>query len=76
VYGGNRLPLPNGGAIVIWGKHDLQKRRRRPIPVILETGFVVVGVPSFWQTTTIGAVLVMAVALDRKQRRSVAATYI
>jgi len=38
------------------------------IPAVLENGFVILGVPPFWQQTVIGAVLVIAVFLDQFKR--------
>ena len=38
------------------------------IPAVLENGFVILGVPPFWQQTVIGAVLVIAVFLDQLKR--------
>jgi ribose transport system permease protein len=40
------------------------------IPVVLASGFVILGLPPFWQEIAIGAVLVLAVLLDRFRRRS------
>lgn len=39
------------------------------IPVILLNGFVIVGIPPFWQTFAMGAVLVLAVFIDQIKRR-------
>jgi len=38
------------------------------IPVVLSSGFVIMGLPPFWQEIAIGAVLIAAVLLDRYQR--------
>ncbi|MEI9402551.1 ABC transporter permease [Mesorhizobium argentiipisi] len=38
------------------------------IPAVLRNGFVIVGVPSFWQQIAVGAILVVAVYLDQKRR--------
>jgi ribose transport system permease protein len=40
------------------------------IPVVLQDGLVIVGLPSFWQTVLIGAILIAAVYLDQVKRRS------
>lgn len=40
------------------------------IPVILLNGFVIIGIPPFWQTVTMGAVLIVAVWLDQLKRRA------
>ena len=40
------------------------------IPVILLNGFVIIGIPPFWQTVTMGAVLIVAVWLDQIKRRT------
>ena len=39
------------------------------IPVILLNGFVILGIPPFWQTVAMGAVLVLAVFIDQLKRR-------
>lgn len=39
------------------------------IPVILLNGFVILGIPPFWQTVAMGAVLVLAVFVDQLKRR-------
>lgn len=39
------------------------------IPIVLLNGFVIVGIPPFWQTVTIGAVLIFAVFVDQLKRR-------
>jgi ribose transport system permease protein len=39
------------------------------IPVILLNGFVILGIPPFWQTVSMGAVLVLAVFIDQLKRR-------
>lgn len=40
------------------------------IPIVLLNGFVILGIPPFWQTVAMGAVLVLAVYLDQLKRRS------
>jgi ribose transport system permease protein len=40
------------------------------IPIILLNGFVILGIPPFWQTVTMGAVLVLAVWIDQLKRRA------
>jgi ribose transport system permease protein len=40
------------------------------IPIVLLNGFVILGIPPFWQTVTIGAVLVLAVYIDQLKRRA------
>ena len=40
------------------------------IPVVLLNGFVVLGLPPFWQQVSVGAVLIGAVYLDQLRRRS------
>jgi len=39
------------------------------IPVVLLNGFVVLGLPPFWQQVTVGAVLIGAVYFDQLRRR-------
>ena len=39
------------------------------IPVILLNGFVILGIPPFWQTVAMGAVLILAVWIDQLKRR-------
>lgn len=39
------------------------------IPAVLRNGFVIVGIPSFWQQITVGMILVGAVYLDQLRRR-------
>jgi ribose transport system permease protein len=39
------------------------------IPSVLDTGFVIVDVQPFWATVAIGAVLIIAVAIDQARRR-------
>lgn len=39
------------------------------IPIVLLNGFVILGIPPFWQTVTIGAVLIVAVFVDQLKRR-------
>jgi ribose transport system permease protein len=38
------------------------------IPAVLENGFVIVGVETFWQQVAVGAVLIVAVYLDQLRR--------
>jgi ribose transport system permease protein len=40
------------------------------IPIVLLNGFVIIGIPPFWQTVTMGAVLVLAVYIDQLKRRA------
>jgi ribose transport system permease protein len=40
------------------------------IPVVLQNGFVIVGVQPFWQNVAIGSVLIAAVYLDQMRRRA------
>lgn len=40
------------------------------IPTVLQNGFVISGVPPFWQQVAIGVVLVIAVYVDQLRRRS------
>jgi len=40
------------------------------IPVVLQNGFVVLGIQPFWQQVAVGVVLVAAVYLDQLRRRS------
>lgn len=40
------------------------------IPIVLLNGFVIVGIPPFWQTVAMGAVLVLAVWIDQLKRRA------
>jgi ribose transport system permease protein len=40
------------------------------IPIVLLNGFVILGIPPFWQTAAIGAVLIAAVYIDQLKRRS------
>jgi ribose transport system permease protein len=40
------------------------------IPIVLLNGFVIIGIPPFWQTVTMGAVLVRAVWIDQLKRRA------
>lgn len=40
------------------------------IPVVLLDGFVIIGVPPFWQTVSIGAVLILAVWVDQMKRHA------
>lgn len=39
------------------------------IPIILLNGFVILGIPPFWQTVAMGAVLIAAVWVDQLKRR-------
>ncbi|WP_251977173.1 ABC transporter permease [Salinicola avicenniae] len=39
------------------------------IPIILLNGFVIMGIPPFWQTVAMGAVLILAVWVDQLKRR-------
>lgn len=38
------------------------------IPVILLNGFIILGIPPFWQTIAMGAVLILAVYIDQLKR--------
>lgn len=40
------------------------------IPIILLNGFVILGIPPFWQTVAMGAVLIVAVWIDQLKRRA------
>jgi ribose transport system permease protein len=40
------------------------------IPIVLLNGFVIMGIPPFYQTVAIGAVLVIAVYIDQLKRRA------
>jgi ribose transport system permease protein len=40
------------------------------IPIILLNGFVILGIPPFWQTVAMGAVLIFAVWVDQLKRRA------
>lgn len=40
------------------------------IPIVLLNGFVILGIPPFWQTVTMGAVLILAVWIDQLKRKS------
>jgi ribose transport system permease protein len=40
------------------------------IPVVLQNGLVILGVQPFWQTITIGAILIVAVYSDQLKRRA------
>lgn len=40
------------------------------IPIVLLNGFVILGIPPFYQTVAIGAVLVLAVYIDQIKRRA------
>jgi ribose transport system permease protein len=42
------------------------------IPAVLQTGFVIVDVQPFWADVAIGAVLIVAVAIDQARRRQLA----
>jgi len=38
------------------------------IPAVLRNGFVIIGLPSFWQQIAVGVILVVAVYLDQRRR--------
>ena len=38
------------------------------IPIVLLNGFVILGIPPFWQTVATGAVLILAVWIDQLKR--------
>jgi ribose transport system permease protein len=38
------------------------------IPVVLQNGFIQIGVPSFWQEVAVGGILILAVFLDQRRR--------
>jgi ribose transport system permease protein len=40
------------------------------IPIVLLNGFVILGIPPFWQTVATGAVLIVAVWIDQMKRRT------
>ena len=40
------------------------------IPAVLQNGFVIAGIQPFWQQVAVGAVLILAVYLDRLRRKS------
>jgi ribose transport system permease protein len=40
------------------------------IPIVLLNGFVILGIPPFWQTIAMGAVLILAVYVDQLKRRN------
>ncbi|WP_413733855.1 ABC transporter permease [Sodalis sp. RH21] len=40
------------------------------IPIILLNGFVILGIPPFWQTVAMGVVLILAVWIDQLKRRA------
>jgi len=40
------------------------------IPMVLQNGFVIVGIQPFWQTVVVGAVLIAAVYVDQFKRRA------
>ena len=40
------------------------------IPIVLLNGFVILGIPPFWQTVATGAVLILAVWVDQLKRRA------
>jgi ribose transport system permease protein len=42
------------------------------IPAVLQNGFVITGVPPFWQQVAVGAVLIAAVYIDQVRRSSAA----
>jgi ribose transport system permease protein len=39
------------------------------IPIVLLNGFVILGIPPFWQTVAMGVVLILAVYVDQLKRR-------
>lgn len=39
------------------------------VPVVLQSGFVIVGIQAYWQTVAVGVVLVLAVYIDQFQQR-------
>ncbi len=40
------------------------------IPTVLESGFIIIGMQSFWQNVAVGAALIIAVWIDQLRRRS------
>ncbi len=38
------------------------------IPAVLQSGFVIIGVSPFWQTTAVGSILIAAVFVDQQRR--------
>jgi ribose transport system permease protein len=40
------------------------------IPIVLLNGFVILGIPPFWQTVAMGAVLILAVWIDQLKRQA------
>ncbi|MCX5494013.1 ABC transporter permease [Kaistia dalseonensis] len=40
------------------------------IPIVLLNGFVIIGIPPFWQTVAMGAVLIISVFTDQLKRRA------
>ena len=40
------------------------------IPIVLLNGFVILGIPPFWQTVAMGAVLILAVWIDQLKRKA------
>jgi ribose transport system permease protein len=40
------------------------------VPAVLQNGFVILGVQSYWQSVAVGAVLVVAVYFDQWRRRT------
>jgi ribose transport system permease protein len=40
------------------------------IPAVLQSGFIIVGLQSFWENVAVGAVLIIAVWIDQLRRRS------
>lgn len=40
------------------------------IPAVLQSGFIIVGLQSFWQNVAVGAVLILAVYIDQVRRRA------
>ena len=45
------------------------------LAVILQTGLVITGVPSFWQLIVVGVVLLLAVVIDRTTSKRRAARH-
>jgi len=39
------------------------------IPAVLQNGFIILGVPAYWQGVAVGAVLILAVYVDQLRRR-------
>jgi ribose transport system permease protein len=40
------------------------------IPAVLQSGFIIIGLQSFWENVAVGAVLIIAVWIDQLRRRS------